>query len=86
MIKKIRDILQSGLCLSDFTDKCKNDGACRKCEDEALEKLIAEHDKQIRADMIDEFKNFIRNNKHYFVGDMAEMLIYEFEQMQKGAE
>lgn len=34
------------------------------------------------ADAIDEFKNFIRSNKHYFVGDMAEMLIYEFEQMQ----
>lgn len=71
MIEKIRYILQSGQCLSDFTDKCKNDGACRKCEDEALEKLIAEHDKQIRADiiresqMIEQLKNYdetIRKN------------------------
>lgn len=55
MIKEIRRILQSGQCLSDFSDKCKNDGACGKCEDEALEKLIAEHDAQIKTDVIDEF-------------------------------
>lgn len=48
----------------------------------AFEFDISEHDAKIRADAIDKFKNFIRSNKHYFVGDMAEMLIYEFEQMQ----
>lgn len=31
MIDEIRDILQSGFCLSDFSDKCKNDGACSVC-------------------------------------------------------
>lgn len=38
---------------------------------------------QGKADAFEKFKNFIRNNKNYFVGDMAEMLIYEFEQMHK---
>lgn len=65
MIKKIRYILQSGQCLSDFGNKCKNDGACGKCEDEALEKLIAEHDAKVRADerksVLDEVKNSIHN-------------------------
>lgn len=50
MIKEIRSILQSGLCLSDFSDKCKNDGNCIKCENEALKKLIAGHDEKIRAE------------------------------------
>lgn len=33
-----------------FYQQMQNDGDCGKCEDEALEKLIAEHDAQIRAD------------------------------------
>lgn len=50
IIKKIRYILQSGQCPSYFTNKCKNDGACGRCENEAMDRLIAEYDAQIRVD------------------------------------
>ena len=50
IIKKIRYILQSGQCPSYFTNKCKDDGACGRCENEAMDRLIAEYDAQIRVD------------------------------------
>lgn len=52
MLSKIKMIM-SNVCLSDVASGCKYNGNCERHQDEALGKLIAEHDKQIRKDTID---------------------------------
>lgn len=77
--EKREEIIEEYHCQDVHGELCADCAKCRECLKGDLLKL----ENLVRTEVIDEFKNLIRNNKHYFVGDMAELLIYEFEQMHK---
>ena len=81
-----RDILLNNLCPTDTTFDCWNGDEICNCDDcnRVLNKWLDEYDKQIRADVIEEFVKRLKAecSKHYvdcdpYFSGIADSILYE---------
>lgn len=59
LYKKITNIFENG-CLSEDVHKCEFDGVCELHEKVKVLEVVEEYSKQIRADAIEEFQEWLK--------------------------